>query len=382
MILNTYNRPDITFVSGKGMKVWDDKGAEYLDLVSGIAVNTLGHCNELIIETVKKQSEKLFHISNLYYTEEQADLAKKLVELSDHSKVFFSNSGTEAVECALKIGKKHGKNLGKTNVLYMKNSFHGRTMGALSVTGQGKYQDQFHPLVSGSIECEFNNIKDIEENIKGAYAVILEPLQGEGGLINADKEYLEKIRELCNENNTLLIFDEVQCGAGRLGTFFAYEKFGVIPDIICMAKGLGGGVPIGAVVVNEKADIFVPGDHGTTYGGNSLVCAVSLEVVKKVEEILVNINEMSNLLKSNLEKLKEKYDFIEEVKGEGLLLGLKLKGTVSEFTKYALTQNTLVVGAGSNVVRIIPPLNITKCNVEEITTKLDAILEGYKEELC
>ena len=384
MLLNTYSRPDKIFVSGSGMKIYDDAGAEYLDLVSGIAVNALGHCHPEIIKTIKKQSEKLLHISNLYHTTEQYELAKKLVELSDHSKVFFCNSGTEAVEGALKIARKYGKQKGhgKNKILYMKDSFHGRTMGALSVTGQTKYQKEFKPLIGGTEQCEFNNFEDIHKKISGACAIILEPIQGEGGLVKAEVEFLKKLRELCDKWNCLLIFDEIQCGVGRSGSFFAYEKFGVVPDIVCIAKGLGGGIPIGAVLVNEKADVFVPGDHGTTFGGNPLSCAVGKTVVTELVDkgVIAGVDKIAENLREKLELLKEEFDLIEEVRGIGLLQGLKLKKNPGDFIKYALKKRVLLVGAGYNVVRIMPPLNITEVDVEKIYVKLEELFQGFKEE--
>jgi len=373
MLINIYNRPDKVFISGKGMKLYDEADSEYLDLVSGIAVNSLGHCHPEIIKAIKKQSEKLLHISNLYHTTEQSELAEKLVELSDHDKVFFCNSGTEAVEASLKIARKYGKQKGhgKGKILYMKDSFHGRTMGALSVTGQSKYQNEFKPLIGGTEQCEFNNINNIQKKMSGACAIIVEPIQGEAGLIKAEIivepiqgeaglikaeiKFLKKLRELCDKWNCLLIFDEIQCGVGRSGSFFAYEKFGVIPDVVCMAKGLGGGIPIGAVLVNEKADVFIPGDHGTTFGGNAFACAIGNTVLTELVDkgILDTVDKKAELLKGKLELLNEEFNLIEEVRGIGLLQGLKLNENPSNFIKYALKNNVLLVGAGDNVVRII-----------------------------
>lgn len=384
MLINTYNRPDKVFISGKGMKLYDEGESEYLDLVSGIAVNTLGHCHPEIIKTIKKQSEKLLHLSNLYHTTEQSELAEKLVGLSDHDKVFFCNSGTEAVEGALKVARKYGKLKahGKNKILYMKDSFHGRTMGALSVTGQSKYQKEFKPLIGGTEQCEFNDIGDVVKKMPGACAIIVEPIQGEAGLIKAEIKFLKKLRELCNKWNCLLIFDEIQCGAGRSGSFFAYEKFEVIPDVVCMAKGLGGGIPIGAILVNKKADVFVPGDHGTTFGGNSFACAVGNTVLTELVDkgILDRVNQKSELLKKKLELLKEEFNIIQEVRGLGLLQGLKLNENPKDFIKYALKNNVLLVGAGDNVVRIIPPLNVEETEIEELYKVLKNIFQEFQEE--
>lgn len=381
MLLDIYNKPSEVFVSGTGMKLYDQEGNEYLDLVSGIAVNALGHCHPAISKTIEEQSKKLLHVSNLYNTKEQYELAERLVELSDHTKTFFCNSGTEAVECALKIARKYGRSKNKNKILYMKDSFHGRTMGSLSVTGQKKYQEEFQPLIGGTEQCNFNNIEDIYKKIEGACSVILEPIQGESGLIKASAQYLRKLREACDENDVLLIFDEVQCGVGRTGSFFAYRKFGVIPDVICMAKGLGGGIPIGAVLVNERSDVLVPGDHGTTFGGNSFACSVGKTVVEELVDkgVLKSIDEKSEKLTKGLEELKDKYDLIEEVKGIGLLQGVKIKGELSKFIKHAYESKILLVGAGNNVVRVIPPLNLSFEDVEIIVDKLDELFEKYGE---
>lgn len=382
MLINTYTRPDNNFVSGIGMKIYDDVGTEYMDLVAGIAVNALGHCHPEIVKTIKKQSEKLLHISNLYHTTEQHELAEKLVDLSDHSKVFFCNSGAEAVEAALKIARKYGKQRGhgKSKILYMKNSFHGRTMGALSVTGQPKYQKEFKPLIGGTEQCELNSIEDIYKKISGACAIIVEPIQGEGGLVKAEVEFLKKLREFCDKWNCLLIFDEIQCGVGRSGSFFAYDKFGVIPDVVCMAKGLGGGIPIGAVLVNEKADVFAPGDHGTTFGGNPFACAVGKTVLTELIDkgVMAEVDKKSESLRKKLELLEEEFDIIEEVRGIGLLQGIKFKKDPGDFIKYALEKKVLLVGAGDNVVRIIPPLNISMEELDKVYIKLKEILQGFK----
>ncbi len=384
MLTNTYNRPDKVFISGKGMKLYDEKNNEYLDLVSGIAVNSLGHCHPEIVKTIKKQSEKLIHLSNLYHTTEQSELAKKLVGLSDHDKIFFCNSGTEAVEAALKIARKYGKikAYGKNKILYMKNSFHGRTMGALSVTGQPKYQNEFKPLIGGTEQCEFNNINDVIKKMPGTCAIIIEPIQGEAGLIKADIIFLKKLRELCDKWNCLLIFDEIQCGVGRSGSFFAYEKFGVIPDMVCMAKGLGGGIPIGAVIVNKKADVLTPGDHGTTFGGNAFACAVGKTVLEELvdKEVIDKVDKKAELLKKKLELLKNEFEFIEEVRGIGLLQGIKLNENPSDFIRCALENNVLLVGAGDNVIRILPPLNVEDDEIEEIYIVLKKIFEKFKGE--
>lgn len=383
--MDIYRRPDEVFLRGSGMKLYDKEDKEYMDLVSGIAVNTLGHCNSRIIRTIEEQSKKLIHLSNIYNTTEQENLARKLVELSDHSKVFFCNSGTEAVEGALKVARKYGRSGGrnKGKILYMKNSFHGRSLGALSVTGQEKYQKEFMPLVGNTQMCFFNDIDDVRRKIVGACAIILEPIQGEGGLVEGKREFLRAVRELCDRWDCLLIFDEIQCGVGRTGSFYAYEEFGVVPDIVCMAKGLGGGIPIGAVLVNERADVLKAGDHGTTFGGNPLACAVGSTVVDELTQggILEDLKEKCERLDEILEGLKERYPLIEQVRGMGLLKGVKLTEAPKKFIEHAYARGCLLAGAGDDVVRIIPPLNIDLEDLGDIERKLDEIFGSYEEEL-
>lgn len=383
-VMNTYNRFEPTFVRGNGVYAYDETGKEYIDFVAGVAVNCLGHSNPKIVETIKNQSETLMHISNLYWNEKQITLAKKLSQLGDLEKMFFCNSGTEANELALKIARKFGKEFsqGKHKIIYMKNSFHGRTMGALSVTGQKKYQDPYRPLIGGVVECEYNNIEDfvskMDDDVCG---VIMEVIQGEGGIISAEKEFLEKIRELCDKNNALLIFDEVQCGAGRLGTYFAYQKFGVVPDIVTMAKGLGGGFPIGAVLTKgEASDTLVPGDHGATFGGNPLACAVAVTIIDELVEggIIAEVDKKSDYTRKAIEKMMAEHSVIEKVNGMGLLLGIKLKEELEAktFVGKAFEKGLMLVGAGNNVVRLVPPLNVT---YEELDKALQIIKEVFEE---
>lgn len=382
-IMNTYNRFDVVFEKGLGSKLYDTNGKEYIDFVSGVAVNCLGHCHPTIINTLFSQSNKLIHISNLYYSKVQIELAKKLISLSNHKSVFFCNSGTEANEAALKLARKYGKLKGgenKNKIIYMKNSFHGRTLGALSVTGQIKYQTEFMPLIPNTISVSFNNIDELKEVFdENVCAVILEPIQGEGGIICADKNYLKSVRELCDKFNALLIFDEVQCGIGRTGKFFAYENFGVIPDVICLAKGLGGGFPIGAILANDKADIaFTKGDHGSTFGGNPLACAVSLSVIEEIinNNIIENVNTIGKYLTDKLNLLKEKYNIINEIKGMGLLLGISLNIDTKDFINKCFENGLLLVGAGFNTVRLLPPLNV---NYDDIDCAVNIIEKVLKE---
>ena len=382
-IMNTYGRYDVTFEKGLGCKLYDTEGREYVDFVSGVAVNCLGHSNPIIINALKEQSEKLIHVSNYYWNTTHTSLAEKLIDNCDHSKVFFCNSGTEAVEGALKIARKYGKLSGKEGkkvFLYMDNSFHGRTMGALSVTGQEKYQQDFRPLIEGVRKVNFNDIEDLKKNFdETVCGIIIEPIQGEGGINTANIEFLEEARKLCDKHDALLIFDEIQCGIGRLGSLFAYKKFSVIPDVICLAKALGGGFPIGAIVTNEKASTaFVPGDHGSTYGGNPLGCAVGVAVLTELVDggVIDKIEEKSMYLKERLLKLKVKYGIIDEIKGMGLLIGISLNTEAKKFSNLCFDKGLLVVTAGENVVRLLPPLNVSK---DELDEALDILQEVIAE---
>ncbi len=380
-IMNTYGRYDVTFESGVGCKLYDTSGREYVDFVSGVAVNCLGHSHPAIINALAAQSKQLIHVSNYYWNPQSFLLADKLIDNSDHSKVFFCNSGTEAVESALKIARKYGKLKGadgKNVFIYMDNSFHGRTMGALSVTGQERYQKDFRPLIEGIRKVNFNDMEDLINNFdETVCGIIIEPIQGEGGINTANAEFLEMARTLCDKYDALLIFDEVQCGMGRLGSLFAYKKFTVIPDVICIAKALGGGFPIGATITNEKASTaFVPGDHGCTFGGNPLGCAVGVAVLTELVDggIIDKIEEKSLYLKANLVKLKEKHCLIEEVKGMGLLLGISLKTGAKEFSKLCFDKGLLVVTAGDNVIRLLPPLNVSNAELDEALCILDIVM--------
>ncbi|MGB0404967.1 MAG: aspartate aminotransferase family protein [Fusobacterium sp.] len=384
-ILNTYNRFDAIFTKGKGVYLYDINNEKYFDFVSGIAVNCLGHSNPEIVKTIKNQSETLMHISNLYWNDKQLNLADKLNKLGDLDKVFFCNSGTEANELALKIARKFGKNFSKdkNKILYMKNSFHGRTLGALSVTGQEKYQTPYKPILGGTVQCEFNNIKDFYAKFdRTVCGVIIELIQGEGGIIEIDPEFLQTVKNLCDINNALLITDDVQCGIGRLGTFFAYQKFSVTPDIITVAKGLGGGFPIGAVLVGKKAaDTLKPGDHGSTFGGNPLACSVANTVVDQLtsNNILSEVNKKGSYFKEKINLLIEKYELFENINGMGLLLGLKLKDKIkaSDFVKKAFEKHFLLVGAGNNTVRLLPPLNVTYKELDKATELLEETIKEF-----
>ena len=380
-IMNTYGRYDVTFEKGLGCKIYDTEGNEYVDFVSGVAVNCLGHSNPAIIKAITTQSSKLMQSSNYYWNTPHKLLAKKLIENCDHDKVFFCNSGTEAIEAALKIARKYGSlstTKDKNVLIYMDESFHGRTMGSLSVTGQEKYQKDFRPLIGGTQKVQFNDVEDLKKNVNDKVcAVIIEPIQGEGGINIATIEFLKVARELCDKYDALLIFDEVQCGMGRLGSLFAYKKFSVIPDVIGIAKALGGGFPIGATITNKKASTaFVPGDHGSTFGGNPLACAVGVAVLTQLVDggIIDKVDEKSTYIKARLLKIKEKYGVIDEIKGIGLLIGISLKTDTKKFCKLCFDKRLLVIAAGNNVVRLLPPLNVTKSDIDEALDILEAVI--------
>ena len=384
-MMHTYGRFDVTFDKGFGVKIYDTTGKEYIDFVSGVATNCLGHSHPVIVNALAEQSSKLMHISNYYWSDKAIDLAGILCENSDHEQAFFCNSGTEAVEAALKLSRKYGRLNGspdKNKIIYMNNSFHGRSMGSLSVTGQSKYQENFSPLIGGTINIDFNDVKALNEAFdENVCAVILEPIQGEGGIISADSDFLKEARQLCDKFNALLIFDEIQCGIGRTGSLFAYKNFDVIPDIVCLAKALGGGFPIGAIIANSRCcSSLVPGDHGTTYGGNPLACAVSFAVLKELieGEIISSVNEKSDYIFNKLNLFKTNYSIIDDIRGMGLLIGVKITVDPKAFVAECLNEGLLVVSAGKDVIRLLPPLNVT---LEEIDSAL-GIFEKVSSKFC
>lgn len=381
-IMNTYNRKDLNFEDGKGAYLYTKDGDKYLDFVSGVAVNLLGHNNEVIVNSIKKQAEKIIHVSNLYYTDNMLNLSEKLCQKSGMKSVFFCNSGAESVETALKIAKKYGNSKGKSKILYMNNSFHGRTLGALSVTGQSKYQEAFAPLVSGVTVCEFNDVSSLKDCFsEDMAAVIIESVQGEGGINNIEADFAKNIEELCKAHDSLLIVDEIQSGIYRTGKLFAYEHFNLKPDIVCVAKGLGGGLPIGATLVNEKADVLVPGDHGSTFGGNPLVTGVACDIIDHVSsaDFLKSNAEITENIYAYLDKKKDQYSFIEKIKGKGMLIGLDIVGDLKEFVNIAQTNKLLLISAGSKTIRLLPPLNLNKDELSDFYKKFDKTLKSFNE---
>lgn len=378
-VMHTYGRFPIALEQGEGVYLYDEAGKKYLDMYAGIAVNALGYNHPVLTKALMEQVQKMTHVSNYYYTKQQVGAAKLLVENSIFSKVFFCNSGAEANEAALKLAKKYGKskNENKTQIIAMKKSFHGRTHGALAVTGQEKYQKSFMPLIPNVSYAEYNNIDSVKELMsEHTCAVILEVIQGEGGIIPASKAFLQEVEALCKANDALLIVDEVQTGIGRTGTLFAFEQFGIRPDVISMAKGLGGGVPIGAMACTAKADVFVPGDHASTFGGNPLVTSAAQVVLTELtcNDLLDHVKEVGAYLTEELLKLKDEFKCIKDVRGIGLMQGIELTIPALEVEKKCMEHGMLIVGAGEKVLRFVPPLIITKEQIDEGITILKKAL--------
>lgn len=384
-ILHTYNRFPVMFDHGEGCYLYDTKGKKYLDFAAGIAVNALGYHYPGYDDALKSQIDKLTHISNLYYNEPMSEAGEKLIKASGLSKAFFTNSGTEAIEGALKAARKYsytkyGKEAGRFEIIAMNHSFHGRSMGALSVTGTEHYREPFEPLIGGVKFADFNDLESVKAQITDkTCAVITEVVQGEGGIYPAQKEFLEGLRALCDEKDIILIFDEIQCGMGRTGYYFAWQSYGVQPDVMTCAKALGCGVPVGAFVLGEKAAAasLVPGDHGTTYGGNPFVCAAVSKVFDFFEQdnILAHVQELTPYLEEKLDALVDKYPIVAARRGKGFMQGLVIEGTtVGSIVTKALANGLLVISAGSDVLRLVPPLVITKEHIDEMIEKLEKSL--------
>lgn len=384
-ILHTYNRFPVMFDHGEGCYLYDTESKKYLDFAAGIAVNALGYHYPGYDDALKSQIDKLTHISNLYYNEPMSEAGEKLIKASGLSKAFFTNSGTEAIEGALKAARKYsytkyGKEAGRFEIIAMNHSFHGRSMGALSVTGTEHYREPFEPLIGGVKFADFNDLESVKAQITDkTCAVITEVVQGEGGIYPAQKEFLEGLRALCDEKDIILIFDEIQCGMGRTGYYFAWQSYGVQPDVMTCAKALGCGVPVGAFVLGEKAAAasLVPGDHGTTYGGNPFVCAAVSKVFDIFEQdnILAHVQELTPYLEEKLDALVDKYPIVAARRGKGFMQGLVIEGTtVGSVVTKALANGLLVISAGSDVLRLVPPLVITKEHINEMIEKLEKSL--------
>ncbi|HOJ63027.1 MAG TPA: aspartate aminotransferase family protein [Spirochaetota bacterium] len=385
-ILNTYKRFPLTFVKGEGCYLYTDFGKKMLDFGSGIAVSILGHSHPEIVKTIKEQAENLIHTSNLYYSLPQINLAKKLIEKSIFSKVFFCNSGAEANEAALKLARKYGKIKGgddKYKVISLKNSFHGRTIATITLTGQTKYQKGFEPLLEGVIYVEPNDINELEKTFdKNVCAIFIEVIQGEGGIKELTYDFVRKIRQLCNDYDALMIVDEIQTGMGRTGKLFGYENFyNIEPDVITLAKGLAAGLPIGAMLLKESfASILGPGDHSSTFGGNLLSTSVAstvLDIIEK-ENILENVIVVGKYFKNRLLELKEKYPSIVNIRGMGLMLGMELNFSNRDFINKLFDEGIITIPSGDYVVRFLPPLIITKKEVDIVIDSLNKVLGEIK----
>ncbi|PPK82431.1 acetylornithine/N-succinyldiaminopimelate aminotransferase [Lacrimispora xylanisolvens] len=385
-IYKTYNRFPVVFDHGDGVRLYDTDGNEYLDFYAGIAVNGLGYNDAEFNEAVKAQVDKLLHISNLYYNVPSVEAAELLLKASQMDKVFFTNSGTEAIEGALKIARRYAYNKDGGHdheIIAMNHSFHGRSLGALSVTGNDHYQEPFKPLIPGIKFADFNDLESVKAVVnEKTCAIIMETVQGEGGIYPATQEFLSGVRELCDKNDILLILDEIQCGMGRTGSMFAWQQYGVKPDVMTVAKALGNGVPIGAFLASGKAaTAMVPGDHGTTYGGNPFVTAAAYKVLELFEkrDIVNHVKEMGDYLTKKLDKLKDNYDIIIARRGLGLIQGLEFKVPVSPIISQALIgQKLVIISAGTNIIRFVPPLVIEKEHVDEMVEKLSAVLDEQK----
>ena len=382
-ILHTYNRFPVVFDRGEGVYLYDTEGKKYLDFAAGIAVNSLGYHYPGYDEGLKEQIDKLTHISNLYYTVPMAEAGAKLLVASGMNKAFFTNSGAEAIEGALKAAKKYAyikTGHADHEIIAMQNSFHGRTVGALSVTGNDHYREPFEPLMGGVRFATFNDLESVKAVLTDkTCAVILETVQGEGGIYPATQEFLEGVRKLCDEHDILMILDEIQCGMGRTGHFFAWQAYGVQPDIMTCAKTLGCGVPVGAFVLGERAASasLEPGDHGTTYGGNPFACAAVSKVfeIYQRDMILAHVQELTPYLESTLEALAEKHDCIKARRGMGFMQGLEIEGRpVSGIVSEALEKGLVIISAGTNVLRLVPPLVITRAQIDEMAGILDQVL--------
>ena len=380
-LLHTYNRYQIVLEKGEGVYLYDTDGKKYLDFAAGIAVCSLGYGHPKFQDALKKQIDELTHTSNLFYSQPVAEAAKNLKKVTEMDRIFFTNSGTEAIEGALKAARKYAytKENGRYEFIAMNHSFHGRSMGAVAVTGTEKYREPFEPLIGGVKFAKFNDLESVKAQVtEKTCAIILEPIQGEGGIYPAEPEFLQGLRALCDEQDILLIFDEIQCGMGRSGSMFAWQEYGVKPDILTMAKAIGNGVPVGAFAMTEKVaeKSLAPGDHGTTYGGNPLVCAAVNEVLQIFEEeqIVERVKTISAYLEKRLEELVAENEFVEARRGKGLMQGLVLKKPVGEVVNKAIVNGLIVISAGGNVLRLVPPLVIEEKHVDEMIEKLKKAL--------
>jgi len=378
--MSTFKRMPVTLVKGKGVRVWDENGKEYLDFTAGWGVNSLGHCHPALVDAIAEQAKTLIQASNQFYTIPQLQLAGLLIENSCLDRVFFCNSGAEANEGAVKLARRYGKlHLdGAYKVITALNSFHGRTLAMTAATGQHKFHEPYTPVPGGFVHVEYNNVGAIKKATTAQIcAVMLEPIQGEGGVNVPGDDYLKAVRDWCDQRGILLILDEVQTGIGRIGTLFGYEQFGIEPDIITLAKGLGGGIPIGAFLAKEKAAVFAPGEHGSTFGGNPLACAAGYATLKFVikNDIPSKVKRNGAYLIAQLNRLKSKYDFIVEVRGRGLLAAIQFNSDLTDkIVKSCLERGLLLNPVKPNAIRFMPPLTIAKKDIDAAISILDKAL--------
>jgi acetylornithine/N-succinyldiaminopimelate aminotransferase len=393
-LMNTYKRPPIVFTRGRGCRLYDSQGREYLDFLGGIAVNALGHAHPRLVRVIRREAARAIHLSNLFHNAYQGPLAAKLADWSGLDRIFFTNSGTEAIDGALKLArayanaKQNGGGVSgpkKTRILALENSFHGRTFGALSITYPQKYREPFEPLVPDVEFVRLNDVADLEAKLDNSVcAIVVETIQGEGGIFAVSEFFWNRARALASKHDAALIADEIQCGLGRTGRYFAYQKFDSLPDIAVVAKPLAAGLPLGAIIANEKfASVFAPGMHGTTFGGGPLVCATALEFLATVEEenLLAKVRERGAELRAGLEKLAARFDFIREVRGEGLILGIDLTGDGAPIIQEALRRGLIINCTHDHILRLLPPFIVSKRDIAEFLKKFEAVLSAVSKKM-
>lgn len=379
-VMPTY-APSLALTKGRGVYVWDSDGNRYLDFVAGIAVNNVGHCHPRLVKAICSQTRQLMHVSNLYYNPQQPELARRLSDISLRGKCFFCNSGADANEALIKLARLWGKPRDRFEIITMQNSFHGRTLATLTATGQSKVQEGFEPLPTGFKYAQFNDVMSVSQAVSDkTVAILVEPVQGEGGVKPATESFMKGLRDLCDRRDLLLLCDEVQCGIGRTGTWFAYEHFNVVPDAISLAKGFGGGFPVGAIVAVPKlSDVFQPGNHATTFGGAPLACAAASEVLDIIEseDLRGNAIRMGDLLVEKLKKLAAKYEWIREVRGLGLLIGMELTRPASELQNIMQEKGLLTIATAHNVIRLVPPLTVKATHIRKAVRIVDRACAAF-----
>lgn len=379
-VVNTY-APNLLLTRGQGCRVWDSTGRSYLDFLGGIAVIQVGHCHPKLVSAIQKQAATLMHVSNLYYNENAPRLAAKLVEkFGVPGRVFFCNSGAEANEGLIKLARLWGSATGRYEIISMRNSFHGRTLAAITATGQTKYQKGFDPLPTGFVYADYNNLESVRAALSHkTVAILVEAVQGEGGVVPATPEFMKGLRALCDEKNLLLFCDEVQCGMGRTGTWFGFQGYDIQADGFSLAKGLGGGIPIGAFVVGPKvSEVFQPGHHASTFGGNPVACAAALAVIEIMdkERLLENVKRVGDLFHAELKKIAARYPWMVEVRGRGLMVGLVLDRPAKEFEKALLAKGLITIATADNVIRMLPPLTVTPAEIRDALRIIDEAASG------